>query len=310
MYYIIVNPRAGGGRGMRVWRRMQKALQRPENRESYELFLTEKTGDARNISRQLTERCQEERTIVVVGGDGTLNEVVDGSCLDRDRVSIIFVPSASGNDFAKIYRKRYRPGRSLRELALPEREMRLDYGVLDSERGNRRFVVSSGIGFDAALFQDMLEEEGRSRERGGFYLPFRLFAYFLSFVRELRRAKKSRGALLLDAERRIEFNNVLFISAHVHPYEGGCLLASGANGSDGCLDLCVVSTRSKHRLIRIMIAALFGFHKVLPGVHCYRCRRAEISMEEELPVHTDGEAWGRARKLSICCVPGRLRIRL
>ena len=57
MYYIIVNPRAGGGRGMRVWRRMQKALQRPENRESYELFLTEKTGDARNISRQLTERC-------------------------------------------------------------------------------------------------------------------------------------------------------------------------------------------------------------------------------------------------------------
>ena len=66
----------------------------------------------------------------------------------------------------------------------------------------------------------------------------------------------------------MEFQHILFLSIHNHPYESGYALGCGASGEDGVLDLCLVSTKKKLRLLYIMFAALFGKHKSLPGVHC------------------------------------------
>lgn len=310
MYYFIVNPHASGGKGMRVWRQVQRRLPKFSGTQRYEVFLTEKTGDARAFSRKITERCREEKTLVVIGGDGTLSEVVDGACLDSDRVSIAFVPTGYANDFARNLRRKYRLRRQPERFFTAERERMLDYGVLDAENGNRRFVVSAGIGFDAAVFHELLAS--RCRQCGEY--PLRLhsarFSYFLTFLRELKRAQRTRGYILLDQEQRVEFNNIIFISAHVHPHESGYLLGSGANCEDGRLDLCIVSTKRKLRIVRILLAALFGIHKKMSGVHCYRCREAEIHTAEAFPVHTDGESCGKLRDLVLSCVPRKLRVRL
>ena len=135
-------------------------------------------------------------------------------------------------------------------------------------------------------------------------------SYFYAFFKELKRAKKLKGSILLDGEERVEFNHILFLSIHNHPYESGYALGSGASGEDGFLDLCLVSTKKKLRLFWIMFTALFGMHKSLPGVHCYRFKKVEIHLEQEMAFHVDGESLGKEKDLSISCMPRRLRIQI
>ena len=59
MYYFIINPEASGGRGRKIWDKVLKYLKRTHNTENYEVYLTEKAGDARRYAQQLSERCPE-----------------------------------------------------------------------------------------------------------------------------------------------------------------------------------------------------------------------------------------------------------
>ena len=76
MYQFIVNPSAGTGRGYRIWKRLEWQLER-EGQE-YRVFFTEYCGDAAEIARALTADKTEPKIIVVVGGEGTYNEVLNG----------------------------------------------------------------------------------------------------------------------------------------------------------------------------------------------------------------------------------------
>ena len=76
MYFFIVNPGSCCGRGAKVWEKLKDALEK--RAVGYEHYLTGQPGDARSIARMLAKNCSEPRVIVVVGGNGTLNEVLDG----------------------------------------------------------------------------------------------------------------------------------------------------------------------------------------------------------------------------------------
>ena len=75
MHYFIVNPRSKGGKGEQVWGKLEKLLNAWQI--EYECYKTEKPGDARTFARELTEGIKEPRIIVAVGGDGTVNEILD-----------------------------------------------------------------------------------------------------------------------------------------------------------------------------------------------------------------------------------------
>ena len=250
-----------------------------------------------------------EDRICVIGGTGTLNEVIDGAMLDNNSFPISFLPVHRDNDFARALQKGYKIPESLSALFAKE-ERKVDYGIVEGERGHRRFVVSVGLGFEAAILQELLsmgcsicpKEKQRIRSKA--------LSYFYAFVKELKRAKKIKGSILLDGEERVEFQHILFLSIHNHPYESGYALGCGASGEDGVLDLCLVSTKKKLRLLYIMFAALFGKHKSLPGVHCYRFKKMDIHLEQEVAFHVDGESLGKQKDLSISCMPGRLRLQI
>lgn len=310
MYYFIVNPRASNGRGRVIWDKVLRYLNKTHNAENFEAYITEKSGDARDFAHQLSYRCNEKKTITVIGGEGTLNEVLDGINMDGNMISLAYIPTKTDNDFARSFRRKYNLKAQLNRLFNDSDEILLDYGVLNCSSMNRRFAVSSGMGLDAAIFYDLYDEKCNCEQKKGKFYRIKQLSYLRTVLRECIRLKPTRGYVILDGEKRHEFNNILFISSHVHPFEGGYKVCPEANGKDGYLDICIVSTRHKWRLFYIMFSSFFGKHVTRTGVHLYRCREAEIHTTRALPVHVDGESIGKLNEIFLNCIPQKLKLRI
>lgn len=96
-YEFIVNPQARSGRGKRIWERMEPELKR--RKIDFDVYITEKKGHAGEIAGRLSGPGQQ-RTIVVLGGDGTVNEVINGLNVSEN-ITLGYIPVGSGNDFAR-----------------------------------------------------------------------------------------------------------------------------------------------------------------------------------------------------------------
>ncbi len=305
MYFFIVNPHSCCGRGKKTWEKLERILKK--RAVVYESFLTQKPGDAREFARKLTENCREQRVIIIVGGDGTLNEALDGLCLCRS-ITLGYVPAGSGNDFARSMRLPLNPRRCLKRILDQKSFQLLDYGVLTvgSKAEHRRFLVSSGLGLDGAVCQELLESEIR-RSIGGLHLE--KAAYLLIGLKRLISAKPAKGYIILDRVKKIEFNHIYFISVHIHPFEGGGFqFAPQADSSDGKLAVCVVSHDNKWKLIPILASAFFKRKKYRKGIRTYECREAFLHVEEPMAVHADGEGCGVWRDLQAECIEKKIRM--
>lgn len=305
MYYFIVNPNSRCGNALRVWNKVEPMLQ--EENISYETFFTEYPRHAQEIAEQITEN-KESKNIVVLGGDGTLNEVINGISFSTP-TTIGYIPTGSGNDFARSLRISKDPKTAMRQILNPSYYRYLDYGVTTydiEDLKHRRFAVSSGIGYDAGVCETIVN--GTVKRLLNFIHLGKL-VYLVSGIRQLFHLHPVNGELVLDGVKKIHLHNVAFISAHIHCFEGGGFkFAPKADPADGQLDLCVVHHSSALRLIPVLLCGLLGRHAGLKGVQLYRCREAELSVTEPLPVHTDGECLAHQKNLLFSCVSKQIRI--
>ncbi len=305
MYQFIINPGASWGRGARIWRRVEKELTRQG--EEYQACLTERKGDAARRAAELTEGCREPRIIVAIGGSGTIGEIVDGLAFCGP-VTMGYIPAGAGNDLARSLKLPRKPAKSLKKILDPKYHRQLDYGVVSygGQSDHRRFVVSAGIGLDAAVCQDIaVSQAGAGRFRP---VPGR-WKYLTRGVRQLIAARPVKGYILLDGVKKVEFDHIYFVSAHIHPYEcGGFKFAPGADPCDGRLTVRVVHQDRKRRLIPIFLGALRGSRKNYNGSRVYTCQEMEVHLDRPMPAHCDGESCGRQQELQIRCIPRRVRM--
>ena len=163
MYHFIINPNAGSGRGWKVWRAIAGYMDR--HNIEYEAVLTNGTGEAREASRELTKKAGKPCFLIVVGGDGTMNEVLDGASF-HGPLNLGYIPAGTGNDLWRSLHMPVNPVRCLKKQLYPRHFSVIDYGVLSYGKGepfHRRFLVSAGIGFDAAVCQAARDSRLRSR---------------------------------------------------------------------------------------------------------------------------------------------------
>lgn len=307
MIDFIINPNSRSGATAGIWEKTKKILDKKG--AHYHIHKTKYAGHARKIAEELTKG-YGAKTLVIVGGDGTVNEVLNGidwSC----QVTLGYLPTGSGNDFARSMEIASGVDHSL-EMAVekiihPSRFCILDYGVVESKKtGKRRFMVSSGIGFDAAVCHNLLESTTKKILNK---IHLTKLLYIVIGLKQLILTKPVKGTIKLDDGRKIVLKKVAFISAHVHPFEGGGFcFAPGADYQDGKLDLCVVADTGRIHMVPVLLAAFLGKHTHMDGVTIYRCRKAEIFLEEKKPVHADGESCGIQEKITVSCVPKKVRI--
>lgn len=306
MYHFIVNPSSCCGRGFRVWMGLEKLLIR--DGVEYEVKLTGRQGDAKKFAAELTEGCKDPKVIIVVGGDGTMNEVLDGLSF-CSILTVGYIPAGSGNDMARSLKLPRNPKKCLKKILYPKYHKLVDYGVVsygDDIINYRRFAVSAGVGLDAAVCHNLLHSKLKVA-LNKFHLGG--LVYLLIGCKQLMHAKPVKGYLVIDGIKKVEFNHIYFISAHIHPFEGGGFkFAPGADCTDGKLSVCVVSIQAKYKLIPVLLSAYGGRHSRYKGVRTYEGKEIMIHTECPMPVHVDGESCFCQKDLEIRCIERALRI--
>ncbi|QDW73364.1 diacylglycerol kinase family lipid kinase [Lachnospiraceae bacterium KGMB03038] len=283
MYYFIVNPNARSGKGLRTWKILEQELEKKQVR--YQVFFTKYQNHAVSIARELTQK-QSCRSLIVLGGDGTLNEAVNG-IQDLSKVILGYIPIGSSNDFARSLRLEQDPIKALHEILTPSRYISTDIGILQYQDKRRRFVVSSGIGFDAGVCHQVAVSRLKIllNKIGLGKLSYTAVALGL-----LLSLTPGRMTLTLDGKESLKFEKVYFAAVMNHPYEGGGFrFCPKADPSDGSLDLIVIAGLPKWKTLLLLPTAFKGWHTHFKGVFTCRFKEAHILSEKALPVHTDGE---------------------
>ncbi len=310
MYEIIINPESKCGKGKAVWEQVQNYME--QRGISYHVNISRGMGDARKIAAEMVfadDIPLEERVIVVIGGDGTLNEVVNG-LKSLCSVRIGYIPAGSGNDFARNLKI---PKDTLKACELifeKKRIKKLDYGVNcvgKEEIQNRRFLVSSGIGYDAAICHELNYTAWKKKLNR---VHMGKLAYIIFGIRQILYSKPSDGELILDGVKKISLQKVYFVSCHILKTEGGGFsFGKKADPTDGKLTLCVFQNMSKGKFVAALLLALLGGHQdMISGVYSYDCKDAQIIMDQPMAVHADGESCRVQKEMTVSCVGKHFQI--
>ena len=305
MYYFIVNPNSRSGKGRLVWQRIRRELGR--RKISYKCFLTRYPGHAEKIAKQISSLGTpgDPVRMIVMGGDGTIHEVLTG-IEDLSAVVFGFIPTGSGNDFCRGMKIPQDPSEALK-VVLDHRTVRLmDVPYIDLEGRACRFGISAGIGYDAAVCQEVLSSPAK-RILNRFRLGKLVYLYVA--LKQILFLNPVPASIHLDGGRSWSFRKLYFAAVMNQKYEGGgfCFCPQ-AKTNDGVLNVIAVEGLPRLAMLAAMPSAFWGGHTSVPGVHIFRCTRAEIRTASPMAVHIDGESGGVRRSLTAALEKKQLKI--
>lgn len=306
MYHFIINPKSSSGKGINYWNIVKEELDR-QNIE-YTADLTQREGHAIELARKICLQYEGIKNIVVLGGDGTLNEVLNG-IENFDEVLLGYIPSGSSNDLARSLKIPRDPIEALSNILKPKKFIYLDCGEMifnEKELAPRRFGCSSGIGYDANVCVEV--QSSALKKRLNKYGAGKL-VYFAIAIKQVLTIGFLNATVIVDGVKRNTYKNVLLISGMIHPYEGGGLkMAPGADPTDGKLSVCLVHGLSRLAIMVLLPTIIFGKHVHIKGVESFTCSNIEILLDNKAAVHTDGETPAFSSHIAIRCVPKKLRM--
>jgi diacylglycerol kinase (ATP) len=290
---LIVNPKAGKGRGRRYARRLRRYLEGSGLR--FRAVFSRAPGD---VEAQAFAACRAGcRQVVVVGGDGTVHEAVNGILKADTGSALGLIPLGTGNDFAKAVGLpmdwRQACDRVVEQIRAGPRR-------IDAGRCNDFFFANGiGVGLDARVTQASEKLK---------WLPGSL-----SYVAALAKVMID-GIPRTDA--RITHDGVLLqqdislISVCNGQYIGGVFfIAPTAVNDDGLLQMVVARGVNRRQVIRLAPRVIKGTHTDAPEASFIDGRRFRIEMEKPMPVEADGEVrYTDARRLEIEILAGALPV--
>jgi len=297
MIGFVVNPASGNGRGMRAWEKVRNEL--IKDKIDYQVRITEKGGEARQLTKELLKNGPIEK-IVAIGGDGTLNEVVNGLVDAEVDCLIGHIPAGSGNDFARAYHIPMEPVEAWKCMKEGERVKSIDLLVMS----DRVAVNAIGAGFDGkiakianeAFYKKMCNAIGLGK-----------LAYIISMLRVLFSYLPSNIKLEIEEEVHDLKDVWMIVVSNIANYGGGMQICPHAVSDDGRAEVCVIRNINRWQLLLAFPKIFTGEHINHPAVHFYHGRNIQIKSEESLDVHVDGEAIAMT-PIKVTLLANRLRI--
>ena len=309
MYDIIINPTSKSGMGIKIWRKIEPVLK--EKNIEYRAFLTKSSQNTSQIAEKITSDTDEHR-IIVLGGDGTLNDILQG-INNFENVIIGYIPTGSSNDLARDLKINSNPVKRLEEILSEINIVYKDVGELiyNSYEADsllsapkdfqpvRRFSVSTGIGFDAAVCTEVSASKIKSILNR---IKIGKFVYLVIALKQLISAKREWCEITIDNNPSERYNKLLFLTAMIHRYEGGgFMFCPNASHNDGMLDICLVGKIPKLKILFALPTAFKGKHLSFKEIYEFRGSNIRIRTKIPLWVHTDGEVMVKSTDISVYC---------
>ena len=276
---IIANPTAGRGDGQEYLKQIKELAQKGGT--GHEILVTRYPGHASKLARSAAEAGSQ--LIIVLGGDGTISEVVNG--VVGHRLSLGVVSVGTGNDFARTLRLPLRNPQQAWNVIQGGGTRRLDLGECDG----RYFISSFGVGFPV----DAIRATGRIRFLKG------SAAFLLGVVRALWQLQSVPIRIEFD-DSSIEKNCALVLVQNTPYLGGGLCVAPRASVDDGFLDVVVVETLGRLRVLANLPRVYRGRHENHPKFSAFKAKKVIISSPEKLRTMCDGDLRG--------CTPSRITV--
>jgi diacylglycerol kinase (ATP) len=295
---IVVNPVAASGKVAKRWPRIARRLKERSIRFSH--AITEAVGHATEITRQAI--ADGYRTIIANGGDGTLNEVlnglVDGGVIDPS-VRLGVIPGGTGSDFVRTLGVPRDGERSLDCIEANHTRL-VDVGeiLFDSPESQRvrYFLNVAGLGFDGEVSEYC---NRNSKAAGG------TVTYLKGLLVNLAAYRNKRVEVTLDDRSFTQrVNSVVVCNGQ---YAGGGMhLGPGAQVDDGIFDVVIIGDVGKLEFIANLPRVYKGTHLTHPKVSWFRSKTIRVTSQEPMYMQAEGELVGMA-PAALRVIPQALR---
>lgn len=282
-YLFIVNPNAAKGKAGKDWLHIERLIRKKDIH--YKAVLTAGPGDAISVVEE--ELSLGYKCLVVVGGDGTVNEVVNGifyqGIVPPEEISLGIIPVGTGNDWARYYGipKKYK--KALEHVFSPEAHYQ-DVGKLTHTINGKPtihyFANIAGFGFDALVVKATNDMQERGNRMA--------IAYFFNLLRTAMSYRSLPMTIEINGEK-ID-RKIFSISIGNGKFSGGGMKQTPhAIIDDGLFDVTIYDDMSLFKIVRNVLKLYRGKILKVHGVHAYKTTRLIVQDGPELLAEVDGE---------------------
>lgn len=272
-HLFIINPIAGKGKTLKLIPIIEKVFK--ERKESFSIDITKYVGHATEIAKNYSDK--EDYRIYSVGGDGTLNEVLNG--MVNTNSSLAVIPCGSGNDFIKSIYK-YNKKEALEDILIKTIngiESKIDLGKVN----NRYFLNIASVGFDAEVAYNSIKFKKLPLVNG-------TAAYILGLLLTVFKYKSYDLIIEVD-NTSYKLNSLLVAVANGKYYGGGINVAPKANLNDGFFDVCLIKRVGRFKILGLFPKVIKGTHETIKEVNFKSGKVVHIISKEDLAFNIDGE---------------------
>ena len=306
MLHFIVNKHSRSGIGANVWEGVETYLK--ANDIEYREYVTEYRAHAMELAKEICELPDEDIRLVVLGGDGTINEVINGM-KNFDKVRFGVIPTGSGNDFARGLGIKGTPVENLERILNAKEDFVIDLGQVtwNGCKKPRKFAISSGVGMDAIVCE-RVEVSPLKKILNKLHLG--KLTYVLITIHTLFSMTTTTMTAKIDGKGK-RFKKMIFAAAMNFRAEGGGVpMSPKADAQDGLLSICHCYGIPKCLTFFLLPLLVAAKHEGIKGMDIIDCKKEEFHLDIPMTLHTDGEVVDHVTDVKFENLPGILRMML
>ena len=295
---VIVNPMARGGIAGKRWPHINRLLR--DAGVSFDCDFTEDVGHGIELAREAVAKGYE--LVIAVGGDGTVNEVVNGLVDERGkgRATLGIIITGVGNDIVRtlgIPRDYAHACRLFSNFETATIDLGAVEYMMGDEKVRRFFINTAGLGFDAAVVE---------RTRGQTKAIRGIKPYAFGLLTALRAYRNKDVVINLDGATQ-EQQVFLVVVNNGRYFAGGMKITPDADPCDGFLDALILGDLGRLEVLWNLPKVYKGTHLTHPKSRSCRVKAIHIASTERLLLQVDGELVGQA-PASIQVFPAALKV--
>lgn len=266
--------------GKKITKQLKQVMELFDN--TYEVHVTQYKEHATLLAESFANKNDTHSLIVAVGGDGTLNEVVRGLVNAGNHLPVGYVPTGSGNDFARSLDLPMTIETAVRNITEKTKPRLLDILIGTSENSDIVAVNSIGFGLDGMVINKIDQTKNKQTIGKFSYLASVLSAYFLQKPFPLK--------LVADGKLFTYGEALLIVCTNNKFFGGGIPIHPQADATDELIDVVVAEKVSFRELLSILFSVLTTQkHLNHPKLHSHRVSSCSVSLYTPQYGQRDGE---------------------